>query len=171
MRWSLAFSPHQYSRLRARPWVHGWLLFCLMFGVMAPGFSHAIVNLGDHNEHKIAVCTASGMTYIRWRNTETPPVTQPSHQSSQCLICAFTTDTPLGASERSRLAYQTPERPPGQSFASLNRSPCHWVIAAIRAPPVSFCRQLPLNAASRVIDEGSKQMQLMHTPNKHRPVF
>jgi hypothetical protein len=155
MRWSLALSPHQYSRLRARPWMHGWLLFCLMFGVMAPGLSHAIVNLSVQDEHKIAVCTASAMTYIRWHNTETSPAAQPSHQFPQCLICTFTTDTPLGAFDCSLIANQTPEKTQRQTLASLNRSPCYWLIAAIRAPPVFFSNVIcsltpPVESSTRV---------------------
>ena len=138
MRWSMALSPHQYSRLRARPWVHGWLLFCLMFGLITPGLSHAIVNLSVQDEHKIAVCTASGMTYIRWQNTETLPIAQTSHQSHQCLICSFGGDTPLGWQQREGISHQIPGLLAHNTVVSVNRSPCYWVTAAIRAPPAFF---------------------------------
>lgn len=138
MRWFMAFSSLRFSRPRALPWVHGWLLICLVFGAIAPGLSHAISKISTQEGQQIAVCTASGMTYIRWQNTETSPATHPSHHSHQCLICAFGGDTPLGAQDRVSIAHQTPDRPQRDTSASVNRSPCHWVIAAIRAPPAFF---------------------------------
>jgi hypothetical protein len=134
----MAFSPLLFSHLRTRPWVHGWLLFCLIFGALAPGLSHAVSNISTQDGQKIAICTASGMAYIRWQNTDTAPAAQPSAQTHQCLICSFGGDTPLGSQDHVSCAHQITDQPLHHTFASVNRSPCHWVTAAIRAPPAFF---------------------------------
>ena len=135
MRWFMAFPLLELSRLRTWTWVPRWLLICLVFGVIAPGLSHAVSNISTQDGQKIAICTASGMTYIRWHNTDTTPAAQPSSQSHQCLICSFGGDTPLGSQDRGSSAHQITDQPLHHIFASVNRSPCHWVTAAIRAPP------------------------------------
>jgi len=138
MRWFMAFSPLELSRLRTLTWVPGWLLICLVFGAIAPGLSHAVSNISTQNGQKIAICTASGMTYIRWQNTDTTPAAQPSSQSHQCLICSFGGDTPLGSQDHGSGAHQITDQPPYNTFVSVHRSPRHWVTAAIRAPPAFF---------------------------------
>jgi len=148
MRWFMAFTRSQSNHLLTLPWVHGWLLVCLVFGAIAPSVSHAVSNLSVKDGQQIAVCTASGMTYIRWQTKETAPATQSSHQSQQCLICTFSGDHPIVSQGRFGISHQTPERPLRPNFASVNRSPCHWVIAAIRAPPTFFSQPLPFYAVS-----------------------
>jgi hypothetical protein len=144
----MAFTRSQNNRPLTPPWVHGWLLVCLVFGAIAPGLSHAVSNISVKDDQQIAICTASGMTYIRWQTPETTPAAQPSHQSQQCLICTFSGDPPIVSQARFGISHQTPERPSRQIFESVNRSPCHWVIAAIRVPPAFFRQPLPFYALS-----------------------
>ncbi|MCD8516866.1 DUF2946 domain-containing protein [Orrella daihaiensis] len=70
-------------------------LLAMMFGLMLPGISQAIVPVLQHDSLQVAVCTTSGIKYIALDVTDTPvagedkPTSLQDHHCDYCGVTGF----------------------------------------------------------------------------------
>lgn len=115
-------------------------LLAMMFGLMLPGISQAIVPVLQHDSLQVAVCTTSGIKYIALDVTDTPaggedkPTSLQDHRCDYCGVTGYSYLAPdLQALWLPGLVRQTF----GQPISGTHPRPSlGWHPANPRAPPL-----------------------------------
>jgi len=78
------------------PLVVYWLLFTLSFGIFAPAVGQGLAAQKDAAGFSVAVCTATGIQYIKLdipSTKDTPPSSSLSLHDQACTVCASSLDS------------------------------------------------------------------------------
>jgi hypothetical protein len=128
----------------SRTWAFRWLtcwaaIFAVLFTALAPTLGHAATKLGA-TEQYIAVCTSTGMKYIKASalgDAEPADVKQQT-ESTDCSYCQGSTHSAIPASlQASR--FDVPEHATLHLQSLVQPTPLHvgWRLPPPRAPPAS----------------------------------
>ena len=128
------------SKFLACRWLTCWVaIFAVLFTALAPGLGHAATKLGA-TEQYIAVCTSTGMKYIKASALgEAEPTAVKQHtESTDCSYCQGSGHSAIPVSLIHKHS-DAPDHPTRYLQSLIQPIPLHvgWRLPPPRAPPAS----------------------------------